>query len=214
VTDPMRLDVTDRVARLTIDRPDKRNAMSTDMWRSLLRHVRSIDAATDVSAVVLRGAGGSFSAGGDLAELRAPDADAYRALAETAVVALMDLRQPKVAAIDGACFGAACSMALACDVRICSPASCFGIPALRNGLVYERVFVRRLVRVVGPGPAGLLLYGGERWDAHEAVAHGLVDRCAEDVPAAVEPILTGLRGADDSAVASVTAAIRAAMTGG
>lgn len=76
----------------------------------------------------------------------------YRELAETAVVALMKLGPPRFAEIDGGCFGAGCSLALACDVRVCSPTSQFGIPALKNGLTYEPVFVRRLVEVVGSGP--------------------------------------------------------------
>ena len=209
MTEPLRLDIVDRVARLTIDRPEKRNALSTVMLRDLLRHVTTIADTPDIVAVVLRGAGGTFSAGGDLAELSAPDrAGGYRALAETAVVALMAIEPPKVAEIDGACLGAGCSLALACDVRICTPAARFGIPALKNGLAYEPVFVRRLVRVVGPGPAGLLLYGGERWTANEAAARGLVDRCAEDAHTAVEHLVTGLRDADHTAVASTTAAIR------
>jgi enoyl-CoA hydratase/carnithine racemase len=211
MTDLMRLDIADRVARLTIDRPEKRNAMSSEMWRSLLRHIRSIDEASGIAAVVLRGAGGSFSAGGDLAELSVPDpvrVAGYRDLAETAIVALMELKPPKFAEIDGACFGAGCSLALACDVRICSATSRFGIPALKNGLVYEQVSVRRLVQAVGSGPAGLLLYGGERWDAHEATARGLVDKCVEDASAAVESILTYLRGADDAAIAATAASVR------
>lgn len=208
----MRLEVVDRIAFLTIDRPEKRNAMSMDMWRSLRSHLRSIDAAIDVSAVVLRGAGGSFSAGGDLDELRSPDpahSRTYRDLAETTVVELMDLAVPKIAAIEGPCFGAGCSLALACDVRIASSSSQFGIPALRNGLVYEPVFVQRLVRVVGPGPAGLLLYGAERWSSEEAAAHGLVDRCTEDTSLAVEHILTTLRDANPAAIMSTAASIRA-----
>ncbi|AHK35808.1 MULTISPECIES: enoyl-CoA hydratase/isomerase family protein [Rhodococcus] len=207
----MTLDVVDRVAHLTINRPEKRNAMSMEMWTSLAGHIRSIDQANDISAVVLRGAGGSFSAGGDLTELRSPDpghSKRYRDLAETTVVALMDLELPKLAAIDGPCFGAGCSLALACDVRISSFSSQFGIPALRNGLVYEPIFVRRLVQIVGSGPAGLLLYGAERWTADEAAAHGLVDKLTEDVSAAVENILKCLRGANGAAISSTATSIR------
>jgi len=211
MTDRVRLAVDDRVASLTIDRPDKRNAMSRDMWRALLRHVRTIQATPGIVAVVLRGAGGSFSAGGDLAELRAPDPDdvaGHRRLAETAVLALTDLAPPKLAQIDGPCFGAGCSLALACDVRICTPAATFRIPALGHGLTYETVFVRRLVQAVGAGPAGLLLYGGQRWTAAEAAAHGLVDRCTPDATAAVEEVLTWLRGTDVDAIVATAAAIR------
>ncbi|GAA3566980.1 enoyl-CoA hydratase-related protein [Amycolatopsis ultiminotia] len=216
MTDPMRLDIEGRVARLTIDRPEKRNAMSAEMWRSLLRHIRSIGETAGIAAVVLRGAGGSFSAGADLAEMRSPDpvqVAGYREFAEQVVLALSDLEPPKLAEIDGPCFGAGCSLALACDVRICSPAAQFGIPALRHGLVYEPVFVRRLVRIVGPGPAGLLLYGGERWTGDEAVTRGLADKCAEDVSTAVERILAYLCDAGEPAIASTAAAIRTAPRG-
>ncbi|GAA3794029.1 enoyl-CoA hydratase/isomerase family protein [Amycolatopsis tucumanensis] len=209
----MQLDIADRVARLTISRPEKRNAMSGDMWQELVRHVRRIDETPGIAAVVLRGSGGSFSAGGDLAELSSSDPDhvaAYRHLAETAVLALTELAPPKIAEIDGTCFGAGCSLALACDVRICSPAANFRIPALGHGLTYEPVFVRRLVQAVGTGPAGLLLYGGERWNAEQAAAHGLVDKCAQDAAAAVGEIVAWLRGADVDDIVSTAMSIRTA----
>ncbi|ROS44646.1 enoyl-CoA hydratase/isomerase family protein [Amycolatopsis thermoflava] len=208
-----RLDIVDRVALLTISRPEKRNAMSGDMWQALLRHVSRIGETPGIVAVVLRGSGGSFSAGGDLAELSSSDPDhvaAYRHLAETAVLALTELAAPKIAEIDGPCFGAGCSLALACDVRICSPAAHFRIPALGHGLTYEPVFVRRLVQAVGPGPAGLLLYGGERWNADQAAAYGLVDKCAPDPAAAVGQILTWLRGASVEDIVSTAMSIRTA----
>lgn len=209
--DPVRLDVLDRVAWLTIDRPEKRNAMTSPMWATLHRHLDAVDEAPDLAAVVLRGAGGSFCAGADLDELRDPGhVDGLRDLAERTVLRLRDVAPPTFAAIDGPCFGAGCSLALACDVRICSPTSQFGIPALRNGLAYEPVFVQRLVHVVRSGPAGLLLYGGERWTAAEALAHGLVDRCSADVPEAVERVLAGLRCAPGPAIAATAAALRTA----
>jgi enoyl-CoA hydratase/carnithine racemase len=137
--------------------------------------------------VVLCGAGGSFSAGSDLDRVRSSDPECFgelHELAENTVLRLRDLHSATFAEIDGPCFGAGCSLALACDVRICSPRSRFGIPVLRHGIVYEPVHVQRLVEVVGPGPAGLLLYGGEEWTAQEAVTRRLVDRCNED-PASV-----------------------------
>jgi enoyl-CoA hydratase/carnithine racemase len=211
MTGSVRLEVVDRVAWLTIDRPEKRNALTSPMWATLLRHLDVVEEVSDLAAVVLRGAGGSFCAGADLDELRDPGrADGFRALGERTVLALRELTPPTFVAIDGPCIGAGCSLALACDVRICSPTSRFGIPALHGGLVYEAVLVRRLVQVVGPGPAGLLLYGGERWTADEAVAHHLVDRCSADVTAAVERILAGLRGAPGPAIAATAAALRTA----
>jgi enoyl-CoA hydratase/carnithine racemase len=211
MSDLLRCEVENRVAWLTIDRPAKRNALTSPMWAALLRHLEAIDAVPDLAAVVLRGTRGSFCAGADLDELRDPGrVEGLRDLGERAVGRLRDLTRPTFAAIDGACFGAGCSLALACDVRICSPTSRFGIPALRNGLGYEDASVRRLVQVVGPGPAGLLLYGGERWTAEEAVAHRLVDRCSEDPFAAVERVLAGLRGAPGPAIAATVASLRTA----
>jgi enoyl-CoA hydratase/carnithine racemase len=209
----MRLEVVDRVAYLTIDRPAKRNAMTREMWVALEGHVTAIEKAPDLAAVVLRGTGGSFSAGADLAERKASASssdDSYGELAERTVAALTRLALPKIAQIDGPCFGAGCSLALACDVRISSPRSQFGIPALANGLVYAPALVQRLVQIVGSGSAGLLLFGGERWGAAEAAERGLVDRCAEDMPATVESILGTLRNAAASAIVSTAEAIRTA----
>lgn len=216
MADQLRLEIDNRVARLTLDRPAKRNAITTQMWTDLLRHVRFIEDTGDTAAVVLQGAGGSFSAGADLAEVKHPDSDyvaRYRDLAEQAVLALMALAPPKIAVINGPCFGAACSLALACDLRICSPASLFGIPALRNGLTYEPAFIQRLVQIIGPGSAGLLLYSGERWTADEAAARHLVDRCTPDPAAAAEQILQSLRAANSSAVVLTAHAIRTAPLG-
>jgi enoyl-CoA hydratase/carnithine racemase len=207
----LKLDVRDRVARITIDRPAKRNAMTWEMWSALRSSVAAIEENPDITALVLEGTGGSFSAGADLAEVKSLDAEyvaRYRNLGEKAVRALMDLRTPKLAAIDGPCFGAACSLALACDVRICSPRSQFGIPALKHGLTYEPAFLQRLVQVVGPGSAGLLIYSAERWGAHEAAARGLVDRVTDDVSAAVDQILGVLRGVPAADIALTAAALR------
>lgn len=207
----VRLDVTDGIARIVIDRPEKRNAWTTQMWTQFLAYVRTLEERSDVAAVVLQGAGGSFSAGADLNEVRNPDAasvERYRALGEKAVRALIDAPMPTIALIEGACFGAGCSLALACDVRICSPRSCFGIPALLHGLTYEPMFLRRLVQVVGQGAAGLLIYGGERWDAAEAASRGLVDRCTVDPVEAVDNLLQVLRGVPTADLRQTATALR------
>lgn len=209
----VRSETVERVALVTLDRPDKRNAMSGTMWRELERHVAAIAADDEVMAVVVRGAGGAFSAGGDLRELRehgAEHAEAYRRHAEDVVRALAAVGVPTIAVVEGACFGAGCSIALACDIRIATPAARFGIPALRNGLVYEPEFVRRLARIVGQGPAGLLLYGGETWTAATAERHGLVDRCVDDPEVALGDLLGALRSAAPAAIRSTTTAIRSA----
>ncbi|TCK22173.1 enoyl-CoA hydratase/isomerase family protein [Pseudonocardia endophytica] len=205
------LDVTDRVARITLDRPAKRNAVTGRMWTTLRRHLDALE-DRDVVAVVLGGAGGSFSAGADLDELRIPDPEhvgGIQELAESTVLRLRDLAPPTLAVVDGPCLGAGASLALACDLRICTPRSRFAIPSLRHGIVYEPVHVQRLLQVVRPGSAALLLYGGETWDGDAAARHGLVDRCTDDLQAAVEPILAGLRTAPRHAVLATAATLRA-----
>lgn len=209
----VRLDFADRVARLTIDRPARRNALTSGMFAALLDGLDALDrpAGPAVAAVVLTGAGGAFSAGADLGELRDPARrDHLREIGERAVLRLRELRVPTFALVDGPCLGAACSLALACDVRLCSPAALFAVPALRNRVVYERAHVRRLVQVVGPGPAGLLLLGGERWTGVQAAGYGLADRCAVDPGAELDRLLAGLRDAPAPVLAATTAALRSA----
>lgn len=202
-------EVVDRVAFLTLDRPGKRNALTGEMWAALRGHLDALPG--DVAALVLRGAGGSFSAGADLAELQTPDPEyvgGVQELAEATVLRLRDLGPPTIAEIDGPCFGAGVSLALACDLRICTPRSRFGIPALRHGIVYEPVHLQRLVQVAGPGAAALLLYAGETWGGDEAARRGLVDRCVDDAAGAIEPTLAGLRGVAGQVVRATAAALR------
>ncbi|TYQ09733.1 UNVERIFIED_ORG: enoyl-CoA hydratase/carnithine racemase [Gordonia westfalica J30] len=211
MTDNLHLTVIDRVAYITVDRPQKRNAMSTAMWRALIEYVHQLTDAHDVCAVVLRGSSGSFCAGGDLSEIRGDDAEAaraYRQLAENAVIAFGRLAQPTFAEIDGPCLGAGCSLALACDIRIAAPTAQFAIPSLRNGLTYEAPFVRRLTDTIGSGPSGLLLLAGERWNGTEAAAYGLVDRCTDDPSSTIERAVDYLRGASHATVAETILAIR------
>lgn len=206
------VEVRSRVARVTVNRPEKRNALTVEMWADLRRALEELDDRGDLVAVILRGAGGSFSAGSDLDGVRSSDPERFgelQELAESTVLRLRDLRSATFAEIDGPCFGAGCSLALACDVRVCSPRSRFGIPVLRHGIVYEPVHVQRLVEVVGPGPAALLLYGGEEWTAQEAVTQRLVDRCSEDPRAALEQVLGGLISATTPVVRATTISLRA-----
>ncbi|GAA2897934.1 enoyl-CoA hydratase/isomerase family protein [Pseudonocardia halophobica] len=205
----VRSDVQDRVAWLTLDRQARRNALTASMWAELAEHLDAVENGA-VAAVVLGGAGGAFSAGADLDELRGSHAAGLRHLAERTILRVRDLPVPTFALIEGSCLGAGCSLALACDIRVCAPSARFGIPALRNGLVYEDVYVRRLVELVGEGAAGLLLLGGERWSGAEALAHGLVERCVEDPTETIEALVAGLREARAATVAATVTAIRCA----
>jgi len=202
------------VAEVVIDRPEKRNAMNQAMWIALRDHLHAIE-SSDVRAIVLRGTGGSFCAGADLSDRIADDpdhVDRFVALAEHTVHALTNLDRPTVALIDGPCIGAGLSLAMACDLRIATPGSLFAIPSLRNGIVYERSLVERLVQIAGHGSAALLLLGGRRVDGAEANTRGLVDLCTPDAAAVVDDITEHLLSARPDGVAHIVDSIRSAAS--
>lgn len=171
------------VATLTFNRPGRRNAITSEMWRSLIEVAESIAHRADVAVLVVTGAGGVFSAGADLAEITTgtPSLDeAYRELAVRGIEALAGVAVPTVAAIDGACIGAGVSLALACDTRFGSHASFYEVPAVRHGIVYDRPSVRRLLQATGAGRGSEFLFSGERLTAAEALSIRLIDHVSDD----------------------------------
>ncbi|MEQ8828092.1 MAG: enoyl-CoA hydratase-related protein [Parvibaculum sp.] len=182
------------VARLVIDRPDKRNAMSLSMWRELSSLVAQAGRAHEVRVIVLQGAhANAFSAGADISELVAHAASeelagSFMDMIEAATVAMTDCAKPMVAAIRGDCMGGGIELAMACDVRIASSASRFAIPPAKLGALYGFSSTLRLVQLVGPGRAKDLLFSGRQFGAVEAYAIGLLDQlhAAEDFDAAVD----------------------------
>jgi len=179
------------VATLTINRPDRLNALTYAMFARIPRLLAEAAATDGIRALVLRGAGRkSFSAGADIAEFGAARTTAEQAAAYDQVVlaaeeALAAFPHPVVAAVHGYCYGGGCSLALACDIRFASPAARFAITPAKLGLVYPLRATRRLVDVVGPSRAKLMLMSGADYDARQAQAFGLVDEVHDDLDAAV-----------------------------
>ncbi|HCT76443.1 MAG TPA: enoyl-CoA hydratase [Micromonosporaceae bacterium] len=175
------------VATVVIDNPAKRNAMTADMWRALPRLLASLEADPLVRVVVLTGAGETFCAGADIANLAAIGTETAGAnLAVAAEEALAAFAKPTIAAIRGDCIGGGCQLALACDIRLAAPGTRFGITPAKLGVIYPMTSIRRLVRVAGVGAAQWLLLSAELVDAqrahhlslvHEVVA-GLGERTA------------------------------------
>ncbi|HEX2315007.1 MAG TPA: enoyl-CoA hydratase/isomerase family protein [Thermomonospora sp.] len=165
------------VATITIDRPDKRNAISAAMWRDLPGLLAGLETDPAVRVVVLTGAGGHFSAGADIAELAdITDGD----LAVTAERALAAFPKPTVAAVRGFCVGGGCQLAAACDLRLAADDARFGVTPAKIGIVYPGWSTARLVRLIGPAAAKYLLFSGDLVDAAHALRIGLLD---EVVPA-------------------------------
>ncbi len=169
------------VATLTIDRADKRNALSLAMWEQIPGLIGTIEQAPDIRALIITGRGETFAAGADIGEFDAAyatqaSAGAYLARMAAAQDAIMRCRKPTIAMIRGACIGAGCGLALSCDIRFADTSGRFGITPAKLGMIYTLADTKRLVDAVGLAAAHDLLLSGRLIDADEAARIGLVNR--------------------------------------
>jgi enoyl-CoA hydratase len=183
-------EVADRIATITVSRPDKLNALNDGTIADLGRAIDEARARDDVGAVLLTGAGRAFVAGADISELvsRTPAALKSLALAGQAVFRRFETSpKPTLAAVNGFALGGGCELAMACHVRIASDAAKFGQPEVKLGITPGYGGTQRLPRLVGRGHALQLLLTGEVIGAEEALRIGLVNAvvpAAELLPAA------------------------------
>lgn len=183
----LRLEKSGRIAHLIIDRPDKRNAFSQEMWElfpGLLADAMGDDAVR-VLMVHASEKGGAFSAGADIAEFAAGASDpAWRARNQAAIRKvqheLARAPKPTIAVIDRDCIGGGCGIAIACDMRVAGPEARFGITPAKLGLVYSLHDTKLLVDLVGPSQAKRILFTGQLLSADEARDIGLVTILADD----------------------------------
>ena len=177
---PLLLAFDGTVAAITFNRPDKRNALSDAIWRAVPTVVAHAVARRETRVIVVRGAGGNFAAGADIAEFDTVFADraatlAYvdRMTAATAAIAAAPV--PVIAHVEGLCIGAGVAIALACDLRIADAGASLAVTPAKLGLLYTLTDTRRLIDAVGASQASDLLFTGARIDADRAQAIGLVD---------------------------------------
>ncbi len=173
------LERNDDYARLTLDRPEARNAIPATGWIELAEKL-AIVAQRDVRMLVVTGAGRTFCAGADLGDLAAMRGDEeaiarFRQEMRAALDGLRALAIPTVAVIEGACFGAGVSLAMACDFRIARNVSEFAITPAKLGIAFPQEDVHRLVTLVGPSQAARLLFTAEVIHGEEARTIGLVE---------------------------------------
>jgi enoyl-CoA hydratase/carnithine racemase len=172
------------VATLTFNRPHRKNAVNHAMWLGITRQLQAFCDDASVRVIVLRGAGGDFSAGADISEfatLRDGDgAQAYEAANSAALAAIRDARVPVIAAIRGLCLGGGFGLAAAADLRLASDDASFAVPAARLGLAYPQDAMQDIVRAAGPQMARYLAFSAARIDARQALAAGFL---LEVVPA-------------------------------
>ena len=188
------LDIRDRIATLTINRPDKLNALNDETIEEL---GRAVDDARDndaVGGVILTGAGRAFVAGADISRMatQTPVEARERARCGQDVLRRIEtLPKPVIAAVNGFALGGGCELAMACHVRIASEAAQFGQPEVKLGITPGFGGTQRLARLVGRGRALQLLLSGERIDAREALRIGLVNAvvAADELGAAARAMM-------------------------
>lgn len=183
MSEPVTYEVVDRVAIVTIDRSAKRNAMSMAVFDGLLaageRAGAESAAAGGVGAVIVRGAGGVFSAGIDTSvfgtQLGGVPDDSFIAHLQASFTVFEDLDVPTIAAIEGYCFGAGIQLAVACHLRFVAPGAELSVMESRWGIVPDLGGTHRIPRLVGLGRATDMALTARRVDAEEAVRTGLCD---------------------------------------
>lgn len=174
------------IATVTLNRPDKLNAMTKGMWRRLGEVFEELSADDGLRCVILRGAGSkSFSPGNDISEFETDrsnveQARAYGKIMAHTLEALKGCRHPTVALIEGICVGGGMEIAGCCDIRICGASSRFGAPIKRLGLVMAYAEISALLDLVGEAYAAEILYEGSIFDAARAKEMGVVNRVVPD----------------------------------
>ena len=166
----IRSERSDGVAVVTIDRPERRNALDVAHAEALLDAVAGHGGAR---AVVLAGAGGHFCAGADVSAV--PE-ERFLASLGRLLRTIVELPVPVIAAVEGVALGAGLQLAVACDLRVATPDSRFGVPAAKLGLMLDHWSVQRVALLAGHGPARAMLLAAEEIDGAAAVRLGLAQR--------------------------------------
>jgi enoyl-CoA hydratase len=175
-------DITDGVGVVTFNNPDKRNAMSLDMWEGLGHALTELRDDETVRVVILVGAGDkAFVSGADISQFektrhKAAAAEEYSKKSAAQRALLANYPKPTISCIRGFCLGGGMQVAMLTDIRIAAQDSQFGIPAAKLGIAYGYDGLRHLVSLVGPSWARLIMYTGMKIDSAEALRIGLVDR--------------------------------------
>ncbi|MCS5701275.1 MAG: enoyl-CoA hydratase-related protein [Acidobacteria bacterium] len=176
----------DNISTVTLNRPDKLNALNRSAWQELADVFTELNGLGLVRCIIVRGAGGkAFSVGADISEFadercNVAQATTYGSIVEGAINTIIEGPHPTIALVEGACVGGGLEIACACDIRICGESSRFGIPVNRLGLTMAYPELQALLSVVASPVAKEILFSGELFGAHRAAAVGLVNRVVAD----------------------------------
>lgn len=185
----VQVEIKAEVATITLNKPERLNALDLEMWEGIRRAAAAIDGAPAVRVAILAGAGGAFCAGLDvkagstLSSVGATDSPAaalpviraHLGHLQACFSRLESCRVPVIAAIERVCIGGGLELALCCDIRLAAEGTIFSIPEVRLGIVPDMGGTQRLPRIIGVGPAKELIYSGRRIDAGTALRLGLVN---------------------------------------
>lgn len=186
----LRWEVRGHVGLATLDRPERRNALTVAMCRALAAHLSEHHT---VRAVVITGAGAAFCAGADLGSRLQYSEDEFRPAFEALLDQVAGHPAPVIAAVNGPALGGGTQLAVACDLRVAGPDATFGIPAAQLGVMISPENIQRLALLVGQAHARDILLTGRRFGVGEALRMGLVQRTADD------PLTAGLEWAGEIA---------------
>jgi enoyl-CoA hydratase len=213
VSDLVLVHVDHHVAVITINDPDRRNAVTAEISAALRAAVDSVEANPDVHALVVTGAGKAFCAGANLTALGEATEDGLRVIYD-GFLAVANCALPTIAAVNGAAVGAGLNLALAADVRIAGPHALFDPRFQKLGIHPGGGATWMLQRAVGPQVARASLLFGMSFDAETAVRHGLALKVAEDPVAAARELAAGPAAAPREVVLATKASMRATANPG
>jgi enoyl-CoA hydratase/carnithine racemase len=187
----------DGIARVTLNRPQVKNAVTLAMWLELAQIFSRLADDRDVRGIVLKGAGTDFSVGADIGEFATMRDDKrksaeYEVAVDACSGAIAAVGKPVVAAISGYCLGGGCHLALACDFRFADRTATVGIPSAKLSIIYGVHSVQRLLALTGIANAKRILYSADRFPAEQAASMGLIDEMHDDVVLAAERYLQRL----------------------
>jgi enoyl-CoA hydratase len=213
MSDRVLVDVDNHVAVITVNDPERRNAVTAEISAALRAAVDAAEANTDVHALIVTGAGKAFCAGADLTALGEATEDGLRTIYD-GFLAVADCTLPTIAAVNGAAVGAGLNLALAADVRIAGPAALFDPRFQKLGIHPGGGATWMLQRAVGVQAARASLLFGMRFDAQAAVRYGLALDVADDPVAAAKELASGPAAAPREVVLATKASMRATANPG
>lgn len=209
MTDAIKLSKDGPVWRITLNRPDKANALTSAMLNTLVDHLIEAQADPNIRVLHLTGTGSRvFCAGADLDEIGTNAGETYFRLWETVAETLAACPFLTIAALNGATMGGGLVLAMACDIRLAVPHARFAYPILKNGITPDKAQTNRLRGLIGPARTSLLILGSAKIEAETALNWGLIEEICDDPLEQAELYSTSAANADHAHLARLKSLIQ------